>query len=467
MIPVFASLILVFCAGIFFADKIHLRFPVFYWTGWFMFALTFLSLKVKLLFKIFSCILIFLTGAAVLKNTFVPSGDNISRFIHFKSAQEYLVKGVVASNPEQEADKITFIFQVKEIQSEAAKYKCSGNILVRCRGRANNIEYAQDLVLRGRIIRPYSGYRRYLSRKGIYLIMNIGSEFDILRLGQGSRFSLTRLSYRLKENIGAIFTRYLSPLPAAIACAMVLGDKSDIPPLINSIMMRTGTIHILVVSGFNVGIIAFITGLTLKIMRIPKKTRLYAIIPCLVTYCLMTGGSNPVLRATIMAVMIICAMFIQREANIYNALAAAAFFILIFKPGQFFDIGFELSFASVWSIACIYPKLNDSLGLAKLKFKPFKFLAEGFLVSLAAWLGTAGIIAHYFKIISPITVFANILIVPLATLITLLGLILVFFGMIFPPLAACIAPLNQAVTALLVFVAAFFASIPFAYLQLP
>jgi competence protein ComEC len=228
-------------------------------------------------------------------------------------------------------------------------------------------------------------------------------------------------------------------------------------------MMKTGTIHILVVSGFNVGIVTFIITLVLKLMRLPRKLRLGLSTPLLIIYCLATGASTPVVRATVMAIVFLAANLIQREADIYNSLCVAMFFILTVNPLQLFDIGFQLSFASVLSIIYLYPKIKLLLRIGCIKTKFVRLLFEGCLVSLSAWLGTLGIIAYYFRIFAPITVFANIFIIPLATLITLCGFSLIFFGLILPSAAGMFAASCELFVLALVQINLFLARLPGAY----
>ena len=93
-------------------------------------------------------------------------------------------------------------------------------------------------------------------------------------------------------------------------------------------------------------------------------------IPVIFLYCLMTGATNPVLRATLMAVVFLLAYFLKRDADIYNSLSLAAIFILSFNPLQLFDIGFQLSFASVLAIVLIYFNLKkESRGKGPLFYK--------------------------------------------------------------------------------------------------
>jgi competence protein ComEC len=247
---------------------------------------------------------------------------------------------------------------------------------------------------------------------------------------------------------------------------MVLGDKKNIPPAVYDSMSKTGTVHILVVSGFNVGIVAFIIMLILKVSRLPRKARYVLAILCVIIYCFATGVQAPVLRATIMAVFLLTGFLIRREPDVRNSFSLAMFFILLTDPRALFSISFQLSFVSVAAIVFLYPKLKAFFRVDYLKLKVFKALAESFLISLSAWLGTLGFIAYYFNFFSPVTVLANLFIVPLATLITLSGFSLVVISLIFPVLAGYFAYANEFFVAMLLAVSSMLVRLPFAYLYL-
>ena len=220
------------------------------------------------------------------------------------------------------------------------------------------------------------------------------------------------------------------------------------------------------VSGFNVGVLCFVVILFLKLARINKSLRIILTVPILIFYCLLTGASTPVVRATIMATTFLLAHLFMREPNMHNSLALAAIPILINNPRQLFDASFQLSFVSVIAIVYLYPKIRVFLRIESLKIKYFNFFIDGCLVSLSAWLGTLGFIAYYFRIISPITVLANIFIVPLATFISLSGIVLVFCGLISPILAPVFALPTEAAIAILLKLNAFLIQLPFAYFYL-
>ena len=419
-----------------------------------------------------------LIGYLNMRNSWVLSKCHICKFVSYKDNSLYCLNGFIASQPEFKNNHFWFILRSQEIQADKLRYKCCGEVLVKM-DFEQELNYGDNLMLIGNLDRPQSfdrsqGYRDFLARQGIYLIMSIQDHRQIIRQdlrradeNAGRRFSgagLIRGCLRLRSYLEQVISRYLPDLPASILSAMVLGQKRKIPWLVNNSMVKSGTVHILVVSGFNVGIVAFIINLLLKILRLGRKTRIILTAICLFIYCLITGATNPVIRATIMGLVFLAAYFLKREPDIYNSLVTAALFILIINPRQLFDIGFQLSFISVLAIVFLYPKLKALIHLEACRIKILKFIGEGCLVSFSAWLGTLVIIALNFRIIAPITVLANILIVPLATLITLCGFTLVLSGLIYPDLANLFSLPTAGLITLLLNINAALIKLPFAYI---
>jgi competence protein ComEC len=462
---------LLFCLGIFVAGQIKVPFWLIYVVALIFLFLGVLSLKKGLRFDLFCCCLVFLFAAGLLKNTRILPKSHIARFVSYKSNYLYTVKGFVDNQPALQNNRTSFIFRVQEIQFAGLKYKSCGRVLVRIKGR-KIFAYGEGLILKGYLHRPFAlrntkrqSYRDYLYNQGIFFLMPVNA--PPIRLNQNKGNVLKRLAFGLKERTEDIISGHLSYVPAGILEAMVLGEKRNISPVIYNSMIKSGTVHILVVSGFNVGIVASIIILLLKLIRIPRRTRFYFAVPLLILYCLMTGASTPVIRATVMAIVFMFAYLVKREPDIYNSCALAALFILGSNPGQLFDAGFQLSFVSVLSIVYFYPRMKALLRLDALKIKYIRFLIEGCLVSLSAWLGTVGLIACYFRIISPVTVLANLFIVPLASLVTLCGFSLIVMQLTCPVLVPLFARSTESVAMLLLGINTFLIKLPLAYVSLP
>ena len=131
---------------------------------------------------------------------------------------------------------------------------------------------------------------------------------------------------------------------------------------------KTGTTHIIAISGFNIGIVALLSFIAIKLMmksstylllrfNIIKVSTVFGIIPVII-FTFIAGLGVSVIRASIMAVTFMLAIILGKEKDLYNSLALSALIIIVISPYSLFDISFQLSFMAVWAILFITPRLT-------------------------------------------------------------------------------------------------------------
>ena len=195
--------------------------------------------------------------------------------------------------------------------------------------------------------------------------------------------------------------------------------------------MRSGTMHIFAISGLHIALIAGILVALLRVVRVPRTWCGVVVIPLIWFYTGATGWQSSAIRSTIMMTIIIGGWSLRRPSDLINSLAAAGFAILLWDPQQLFQAGFQLSFFVVLSIALFMPpleKLRDRLLtidplLASEVIPKWKratraasrVLLTSFVTSLAAWLGSLPLTAYYFHLFSPVTLLANLVVVPMSS----------------------------------------------------
>jgi len=446
-----------FCLGIIYVYLFKIVFWPCYILGVVVITACVLLINKELGFDILLLVLFFILGALNLKNSYTTPNSDISRYVYCKNSTSLTVKGFVNSRPVIKNGRVSFVFRTEELQFKKNNYKTRGNILVNTKNE-KNLSYGEELILFGNLYRPYR-----LSNRGVPVAMRIKNNSALVRLHKNKGRLIKRLAFYLKDNAESVFMQHLSPLAASINNAMILGEKKHIPAVVYDYMIKSGTVHIMVVSGFHTGVIVFISGIFLKILRIPRKVRYFGIMFCLILYCLITGASTPVVRATVMGIFLVTGYFFQRDPDIKNSLSLAVFFILIINPKDFFSVSFQLSFVSVAAIAYVYPCLRSFFKTEKIKMKFLRVLFEGCLVSLAAWVGTAGFIAYYFQIFSPVTLLANMFILPLSSLIILSGLSMVIVSIILPSLSGSFVAFNEVSVFILLKLNSLLIKLPYAY----
>jgi len=149
-----------------------------------------------------------------------------------------------------------------------------------------------------------------------------------------------------------------------------------------------------------------------------RRMKYSLVLLLLVGYVFMTGSRVSVIRAVIMVGCLYTALMIERESDSLNALGLAAIIIFMMNPMTVFQVGFQLSFLSVLSILMILPQSDNWLVLWTGWNKRFM---QSMMVSMAAWLGTFGLVAYYFGIITPIAIVANMVIVPMMSVVVVLS----------------------------------------------
>jgi len=224
--------------------------------------------------------------------------------------------------------------------------------------------------------------------------------------------------------------------------AMSLGWKTALTDEVAEPFMRSGTIHLFAVSGLHVGMISGILVSLLRALSLPRAWCGAIAIPALIFFCAVTGQHASTVRATLMMSIVIAGWSLERPVDLLNSLAGAAFIILAWEPRQLFHAGFQLSFFVVLAIALLLPRFDqwrerllspDPLLPPELRPAwrqrldgPARWLSINLCTSLAAWLGSAPLIACYFHLFTPVSLLANLIIVPLAapTLAACLGSII-------------------------------------------
>ena len=206
----------------------------------------------------------------------------------------------------------------------------------------------------------------------------------------------------------------LPPVSAALLAGLLLGERTDLPPDVDTAFRRAGVYHVLAVSGFNVALVASTVWALLALARAPRRVAALGALAVVVAFAAVVGAQPSVLRATLMAVLVLLALLLEREASVLNSLAVAALAILAVRPGDLYDPGFQLSFAATAGIV-----------LAPM---PRGRLAAALAVSAAAQLAVLPIGLSHFNQLSTIGLLANLGVVPLAGLATVLGLVAIAAG---------------------------------------
>jgi len=351
------------------------------------------------------------------------------------------VEGTVMSSDQIYPDKQSLVVRCQRIIKNNSYIPVTGNIRLVVPPDLS-FQYGDFIRFHSKIKKIQSfhnpgsfNYERYLNRQGIYVSGFVANSAGIvlIRHNSADHFWYYIENFRLHLQ-HLIYVNAPTP-QREILEAMIIGNQKAIPPAVQDDFAKTGTSHILSISGLHIGMVAaggfFLIFLLLKSseylmlkFNIIKMATAAAFIPVII-YSLVAGMGTTVLRSTLMALAFLAALMIRKQRDLYNSLFGAALIILIITPESIFEISFQLSFSAVFALLYIVPRFsNITLGtpssaphwLQKLIRHVYIFI----LVSIAATLGTMPLIVFYFNRVSAVTIFANAIAVPLLGMLTLI-----------------------------------------------
>ena len=291
-------------------------------------------------------------------------------------------------------------------------------------------------------------YGEHLARQGIHVVAT-GRADSIATLDDPAPPWPVRVRRAAVASMGAA----LPPVSAALLAGLLLGDRTDLPRDVDTGFRLAGVYHILAVSGFNVAILAAAVWALCRFLKIPRSAGAATAIVIVIGFALVVGASPSVLRAVVMAVLVLAALLLERDASVTNSLAVAALAILAVRPGDLFDPGFQLSFAATLGIV-----------VAPL---PRHVIVGALAVSTAAQLAVLPVTLTHFNQLSTIGVVANLGVVPLAGVATVLGLVAVGLSFLSETVGAVVFDAVWPVLLALRWVVALAAQVPGAVVHLP
>jgi competence protein ComEC len=289
--------------------------------------------------------------------------------------------------------------------------------------RGDRIRFITRITIPHRLGLPGEfDFPRYLAFQGIAVTGRVATQDEIVLIRSSAKDSFLRRADLLARHLGD-FIRTSAPDAdvSAVLTALLLGDQKRIPADLADAYTRSGVNHILSVSGFHVGIIAyFIIMLALlivtrsEILALRFNLRRFVLlltVPVMLIYLLLTGSAPATARSVIMLTVFVMALCAERETEPINALLLSAFMLVAIHPPTLFDVSFQLSFLALWGIIVIVPLFMDRFDSVKSNW--LRTLIQFVLVSCAATFATIVPVLYIFNQASLNGILTNFLIVPL------------------------------------------------------
>ena len=381
--------------------------------------------------------------------TAVISPDDL-RVLNDGREELVTVRGVIAEAPHQsillrrgaETVRTLALVDVTELRRGTVAEPALGQILVNTPGVVSREFFtgrAVELngvlrVPRGPVAEGLFDYRQHLAWQGIYRQLVVTDTNDWRLADAPGSDAKPPLCDRFQDWAMVTLARGLprEDVELRLLWAMALGWKTALTDEVSEPFMRSGTMHIFAISGLHIALIAGILVSLLRVLQLPRGACGWIVIPLIWFYTAATGWQSSAIRSTIMMTVIIAGWMLHRPGNLINSLAASGFIILLWEPQQLFQASFQLSFFVVLSIGLLLPTFekvrqrflqhdpllpDDALPRWRRWLEPpVLWLTASLATSLSAWLGSLPLIAWYFHMITPVSLLANLLVVPLSSL---------------------------------------------------
>lgn len=390
-----------------------------------------------------------------------------NHFSHYLEGRPQFCEGNIESLSHGSGVYDKMVFSLRGIRCSAGWLSVQGCVLIYFKNdqNENKMKAGDGLILNFKPegLKPSSpsatfNFKEYLERKNIFYQCYL-HENQFIREAQ-VELEGKMIPQKMREALEGIYLRSgLSRESYALICALVLGDAGDLDKADLLPYSRTGTLHILSVSGLHVGIIFLLFGWVLSFLNYNRKLRILKsvlLILILWFFVILSGFSSSAVRAALLCTLVQIGRMKFWETEMGNLVFFSAFLSLCYNPWWLEDPGFQLSYSAILGIIYLYPLFNTAfLGRGKFIGKIGSLCA----VSLAAQCGTFPISLFYFHQFPVYFLIANFFIIPISTVIMYLGIILLFIAP-FPWLAGWVSLGIDLLVRLMHAVASFFEHLP-------
>ena len=381
-------------------------------------------------------------------------------FISFYNGKAVELEGFISSYP-QEKDRIeAFNVSVSKIKIQNDWREVKGKVYI-LTSKLKDFEYGENIKLKGNLEgidnEEEFNYASFFAAKGIYSRMKSPEVKKEQGISGNFVFSaLFKLRKAFEEKNDQVFVEPFSSLVLGIN----LGVKRISQELVD-IFNIVSISHIIVISGYNLSVVS---DFFKKIFQgFSRRLSFWLPLSAIILFTIFVGAEPPVLRAAIMAGVLLLAKKKGRKASGVFVLLFAAFAMVILNPMLLrYDPGFQLSFLATLGLILISDKI-----LNFLKQKRFPFvLSEALAATLAAQIFILPVIIYYFGRLSLVAPLANVLVLPAVPFIMFSSFIVTMIGFFSLGVARFLALVPSASISYLISTATNLSKVPFASLSL-
>jgi competence protein ComEC len=425
-------------------------------------------------------VLVAAAGAARYCSSVDPSPDDVARFAA-DGPRLMVLEGILARSPRQSSPpadvflptvpyytRSSMLIEAERVRLGDRWFPASGRVQAVVRqplpakgspvNLGDRVQVVGVLLGPGRPANPGSfDVAAYLRTQGIRSYLRT-DEWDAVRVTRPA-------ADRLRAAVGVLQRWAVARLEAvpseqgrAVVAAMLFGRKDmldfDAGHLdgedLQHAFLATGTVHYMAVSGFNVAMVVAPVLLLLRLLGAGRRVTSLVVATLVLVFVLMTELEPPVLRAAILFWVVCAAWLLLREPSPQNTLAAAVILVLVVRPGDLFSLSFQLSFLAVLGMMFLVGRTERDLlgglleqrqlaGRSRHSFWYGRVFRGMIMVSVAATLVTAPLVAGKFHILAWTSPVASVVLLPQVFVLTVMGMVQVGLGWIHPLLDTLLA----------------------------
>jgi len=368
-----------------------------------------------------------------------------------------VVEGKVADDPDRRSSSVRVMVEVGAVNGEPV----SGRALA-ILSRDTHVQYGDHIEVRGLVEEPQAfqtdtgrtfDYPLYLEARGISVLVSRAE----VRAAEEGGWSMLRTLFTLKHTFERALGRVMQEPQASLMGGLLLGEKSGLPERLTDAFIIAGLIHIVVLSGYNIGIVAEWT-LRFFTLFFSRRVALLSVAGIVVLFALMAGGGMATVRACLMGLISILARYLKRPALALRSLGVAGVLMVLYNPLALFDVGFILSMLATFGLITLSPWVEKYL----------TWLPEGGVRSTAATtiavqLFVLPALLYFTGVLSFVSIPINVLVLPLIPLSMLLGFVAGMLALLHPYAALVPGLLADALLGVVIWLAEVSASLPLAF----